>query len=57
MDLCQPCTCEVKTDFTAGFGAVKGILYLSYMAHILMCLCLKSQTLFIYLTAGFDSVS
>lgn len=57
MDLCWPCTCEVKADFIARFAAVERILYLSYMAHILMSLCLKPQTLFIYLSVGFDSVS
>lgn len=56
MDLCRPCTCEVKADFIARFAAVERILYLSYMAHILMSLCLKPQTLFIYLSVGFDSV-
>lgn len=57
MDLCRPCTCEVKADFIARFAAVERILYLSYMAHILMFLCLKPQTLFIYLSVGFESVS
>lgn len=57
MDLCWPCTCEVKADFIVRFAAVKRILYLSCMAHILMFLCLKTQTLLFYLSVGFDSVS